>query len=321
MLISRRLLAASVSSTRRTIVKGTVAVASTKRMSSTTEKSWTASIKVAEMKQVLKAVPEAAHCVERSELETLVSRRFSSLDDFQAALNAQQANEEHEATRIKPLLARVQQVLSQDRQTLNFEHYTTSDEHKQRLQELATVAPELYDNSSITPRSKWFQHPRYRQNSQMPPFHVHFRYELQDVVRYVYEAYSASDARRQSQALQKAHSLFQRSMRGLNGHVSIEEYACFPIYKDLYPHMDLQFLYADHQHLHATEQHVERTLRGLLKQSSQQPSGASIIMIPREELVSVLETVLDFDDMLMTHLGEEEEIVVPMSLTDKDFFF
>jgi len=37
--------------------------------------------------------------------------------------------------------------------------------------------------------------------------------------------------------------------------------------------------------------------------------------------MSTLTLVLNFDDQLMTHLGEEEEIVVPMSLTEKPIWF
>ena len=42
----------------------------------------------------------------------------------------------------------VQIVLAQDRQVENFVHYTVSDQHAKRMQRLAQLAPELYDNAA-----------------------------------------------------------------------------------------------------------------------------------------------------------------------------
>ena len=124
----------------------------------------------------------------------------------------------------KTILERAQLVLSQDRGVLNFERYKPSQEHVRRMQSLAESAPELYNNPSITPRSKWFSHPRYHQNSQMPPFHVHFRQEMQGVIQYLVKAYSSGDPPKSvTSHIRRAHSTFVGSMRGLNGHVSIEE--------------------------------------------------------------------------------------------------
>ena len=41
----------------------------------------------------------------------------------------------------------------------------------------------------------------------------------------------------------------------------------------------------------------------------------------RDQILNTLEVFLAFDDVLVAHLGEEEEIVVPMSLTDKPVHF
>ena len=282
-------------------------------MSTTTAaKPWTASLKVGELKEVLRSVPEASHCLERSELEQLVENRFGSLEEFQAALQRQPKAPNVDTT---ILTKKIQTILSQDRNILNFEDYTTSETHQKRMKDLAQVAPELYDNPAITPRSKWFSHSRFRQNSQMPPFHVHFRHELQGVVRSLSEAYNVavngSDVAKVRHLIQRADRMFQGSMRGLNGHVSIEEYACFPTYQSLYPHVPIQFLVEDHEHLHTTEAKVTRALRNISNKQN----------IAVEDLLSVLTTVVEFDDMLMSHLGEEEEVVVPMSLTEKNVHF
>lgn len=149
----------------------------------------------------------------------------------------------------------------------------------------------------------------------MPPFHVHFRHELQIVVWSLSEAYNAavdgSDMAKIRHFIHRADRMFQGSMCGLNGHVSIEEYACFPTYQSLYPHVPIQFLVEDHEHLHTTEAEVTHALP---KISNKQNIGA-------EDLLSVLTAVVNFDDMLMSPLGEEEEIVVPMSLTEKNVHF
>lgn len=261
---------------------------------------------VREMKEVVKGMPEARGCIERADLESLVASTFPSMEAYQSKLQDQ--------TKLESLRSRIQKVLSQDRGVLNFEHYTPGDEHLERMKKLKQVAPELYDNPSITPRSKWFQHPRYRQNSQMPPYHIHFRHEMQEALSSLYEAYHTEDPAKQRQYIRRASSTFHGSMRGLNGHVSIEEYACFPTYKHLHPHVDIRFLYDDHKHLHEEENAVSTALARLVE--AQQSESFS-----RDQILNTLEVFLAFDDVLMAHLGEEEEIVVPMSLTDKPVHF
>ena len=212
------------------------------------------------------------------------------------------------SNKARKIVERAQQVLSQDRGVLNFENYQPSQQHLHRMQYLAESVPELYNNSTITPRSTWFSHPRYHQNSQMPPFHVHFRQEMQGVIHYLVKAYNGDPSKPPTDNIRRSHSTFVGSMRGLSGHVSIEEYACFPLYKETFPNVDLKCLYQEHNHLHELETAVKNSLADLLEN-------------PTKDVVSTLEVVLDYDDKLMAHLGEEEEIVVPMSLTEKQIWF
>jgi Hemerythrin HHE cation binding domain len=210
---------------------------------------------------------------------------------------------------------RVNSILSQDRRVQNFPHYKPSEVHVSRMKELAKKAPELYDNPEITPREKWFQHSRYRQNSQMPPFHVHFRSELQAVIRYLYEGMTTDNGDVIQSNIRRATRLFEGSMRGLHGHVNIEEYACFPLYEQNYPHVKVaKFLAQEHEALHQAEEEARKALYDLLDKQE----GDNL---QKESVLSTLTVLLDFDDKLMAHLGEEEEIVVPMSLTDKPIFF
>ena len=181
------------------------------------------------MKQLVALIPPSSSkshegCVERSDLENLVESYYESSNEAQSILTT---------------ITNLQRVLSQDRNKLNFEEYTVSDRHKQRLEELAKIAPELYDNPTITPRSTWFNHPKYYDNSQMPPFHVHFRQEIQTTLQYLYQALNNSGERSSDVQkllnIQSAQRYFNGCMRGLNGHVSIEEYACFPLYQKIFP--------------------------------------------------------------------------------------
>ena len=288
--------------------------------SSTVAESWISKLNIGEMKEMVRGMPEAKSCLEKADLRNLVASKFQSLEDYKAKQGMDGSSAASASTRLATLKTKIQSVLSQDRGVLNFEQYTPGKDHRERIKKLAKVAPELYDNPSITPRSKWFQHPRYRQNSQMPPYHIHFRQEMQEVLRCLYQAYVASDSSSRRQELRRASSIFHGSMRGLNGHVSIEEYACFPTYKSLHPHADIQFLYTDHEDLHQAETKFSNALTGLLEapppQQQQQQQSFS-----RDQLLNVLEGFLEFDDHLMSHLGEEEEIVVPMSLTEKNVHF
>jgi hypothetical protein len=216
------------------------------------------------------------------------------------------------------------------------------------MEQLAKLVPQLYDNPDITPRSKWFSHANYGRNSQMPPYHVHFREELQQVISYLYQAYQQQQQQQEEsaplppptnkklvQSLKRVSALFQGSMRGLQGHVSIEEYMCFPKYASTFPTVNIRFLYDDHEELHKAEHDVQVQLSKLVETFSHSPppqrksSSSSSVDDDDDEsrlqhvllLTTTLQSVLDFDDLLLAHLGEEEEIVVPMSLTEKRIVF
>lgn len=215
-------------------------------------------------------------------------------------------------------------LLSQKRNDLNFKDYTVSERHAKRMQHLAESVPEVYSNPSSTYRSKWFDHPNYRRNSQMPMFHVHFRQEMQSVLWNLEKAHQlVCNGKDPQQSCKNAFWQFQSCMGGLNGHVSIEEYAWFPVFQNLFPEVDLQFLFEEHGRLHRTEGKVMQALQDLTEASSptkkkkqqeqeqQQDEDHDL----EELVVSCIQMALDFDQQLMGHLGEEEEILMPMALT------
>ena len=249
--------------------------------------------------------------------------------------DAEQGDDGKRLQQVQLIQKRIETILAQDRREENFGHYTSSDKHAKRIQQLAQIAPELYDNPSITPRQKWFGHARYYDNSQMPPFHIHFRCELQSVIKSLWRAwqhllgheYDDDDKNNTRKVLhghvQRAQRTFQSCMRGLHGHVRIEEYACFPLYKQTCPALAdiVATLEKDHHELHQAEQGVHEALVdavATLDKNLPLEDGDTAI---KNRLAKTLQTVLDFDDVLMAHLGEEEEIVVPMSLTDKPIWF
>ncbi len=95
--------------------------------------------------------------------------------------------------------------------------------------------------------------------------------------------------------------IFEYCMQGLAFHVSIEERRLFPMLQREYPSVDVSFLYEDHKHLHKLEDSLKKTLRACAKKD-----GSS--------LDAAISSALEFDACLLQHLGEEEEIVVPMML-------
>lgn len=89
-------------------------------------------------------------------------------------------------------MQQVEDVLKQDRSVVDFRHYTPSPEHVERMKSLKCNFPDLYGNPSVSSRRQWFNHPNWYNTPQMPTFHVHFREEMQAVVRNLYEAYESS---------------------------------------------------------------------------------------------------------------------------------
>lgn len=309
--ISPSIILRTTSSSSRTM--------STKSNSATP--SWASKLQIKDLKHLVKLAtsnndPCNNNYIERSDYEQVVYQNFKSLEDAQSTVRT---------------LEQIQKILQQDRSVQNFTYYQPSQSHVKRMQELSEMAPELYNNPLITSRSKWFNHPMYYQNSQMPPYHVHFRQELQTTIQYLHQALqlipmrTISDKNRNDkqdkiiiiQNINSAYQYFQGCMRGLHGHVQIEEYICFPLYQQTFPHINFKFLYEDHQDLHQSEHHVQQSLKTFLTNNNKD----KISTVSNQDIVNLIQIVLEFDNHLMAHLGEEEEIVVPLSLTDKPIHF
>jgi iron-sulfur cluster repair protein YtfE (RIC family) len=184
----------------------------------------------------------------------------------------------------------------------------------ERIEQAKKEMPLIFDNPDLTRRDNWLQHPNWRKNSQMPPFHVHFRQEVQQSIRYLYQclvSLSENKKIRAANSASQAYGAFRGCMSGLNGHVSIEEYAVFPQFQKRFPSVDIHFLYQEHQKLHDKEAKTKKTLEKL----SDSLKGNAGEDVSSYTALDALQELLDFDQDLMAHLGEEEEFIVPMTLS------
>lgn len=221
---------------------------------------------------------------------------------------------------------RLKAVLGQDRGVVDYRNYNVCDAHRKRVANLPAHLK--------VPRERWFtRNSSWSRNSRgpvMPMYHVHFREESQECLRLLFLAYreaaSASDGTKEERgkATAKAAKYFHRAQRafdgctrGLGGHVSIEERHYFPQYQARYPDVDMSFLWSDHKDLHETETRV----RGLFRQHgrSMVPKSSSSSSKSKNEgeaqaILTLVDACLDFDTQLINHLGEEEEVIVPMEL-------
>lgn len=283
----------------------------------TNTSNWTSQLKVKQLKQILrhKQIDGERGCVERSDLENLVRSNVETLEAAKQILSGLSSAEQQPKTKQgggsqEALVKQLRQVLGEDRGVMNYPRYTPSSEHVQRMKDFAKAEPTVFANPKITPRATWFTNPIFSRSQQMPPYHIHFRQETQEAVRYLYEVYAAKSPKAQSRAARNAQRYVEGCLSGLHGHVGIEEHRIFPMMQRRHPKIDLQFLFDDHERLDREERQLTRELNQLVRTTNSSPDS----LIPREEIMKVLELLLAFDTTLITHLGEEEEVVVPISL-------
>jgi hypothetical protein len=280
--------------------------------------NWAKQLKVQQLKQLLRArsIKEERGCVERSELEALAVANYGSLEEAQTILAQQEyPTKKKDQLPNNATMEELKRVLGEDRGVMNYTNYVPSQQHLERMMQFKMTVPTVFDNPTLTPRSKWFTHKNWSKSAQMPPYHIHFREELQEAIRALYECYSAKLAKAQARSAQRAKSVFVGSMSGLGGHVSIEERHLFPQFQRTFSNIDISFLYNDHKHLHREESAAKKKLEDLTRAIA----AADGILVPREDILPALNSLLAFDAELMAHLGEEEEIVVPMTLASGRF--
>jgi hypothetical protein len=280
---------------------------------------WSIKLRVKELQQLLRArdIPEERGCVERSRLAALVEYTFPSREEatkLLAELNQNADDTKKPAINSKMLFAQIEVLLAEDRTVLSYTNYTPSASHLQRMHCLGATHAYIFQNPQVTPRFMWFSHPHWHLKEQMPQYHVHFRLELQEALRSLCDCYYSFSWKAQYHAAQNAHQYLDAMAQGLRGHASIEENYLFPDYHVKFPNIDLSFLYHDHKRLHQVERAAKRRLRNLLERI--QAIFDRTRVVPRDEILPVLEALFTLDRELVAHLGEEEEVIVPLTLSE-----
>jgi hypothetical protein len=251
--------------------------------------SWVRNRSIKELKVLMSVKGLSWSGLERTDIDNLIIENFPNIEEATEVLSGVPDQE---------TLIRLQRTLSEDRHSVNFTSYQTSDEHKSRI----STRPSRMN----IPRELWFKHPNYPKQHQMPTYHVHFREEMQSVLSHLLSWYQNTSTR----DFTKAYRYFHGSMEGLHGHVQIEEGYFFPKLQSAHPDFDLRFLYQDHQVLHQAEANLKEKLEMVSKKLRQGKDAD----VTNQEKLSVLRLAVEFDEILINHLGEEEEIVVPLCL-------
>merc|ERR1712023_286215 len=131
---------------------------------------------------------------------------------------------------------------------------------------------------------------------------------MQRVLKALHDAYeNGATKSRIQQVLKYAKGHCQ----GLKGHVGIEEHHVFPSYCASNPDIDFSILYEAHEDLHAKQNAM---MNALGKSALDRLCGDDDAVIGADTICAILESAIDYDEELMSHLGEEEEIITPMEL-------
>ena len=137
----------------------------------------------------------------------------------------------------------------------------------------------------------------------MVDYHVHYRTELQSAIKHLLRAIEKGDEHKN---LENSFSRFYGCIRGLGGHIQIEERRLFPKYIRMmgFPKDGIKFLDECHRELEKSERDLESEYRRLYSQEK----------ISKDDLQKCLGMLLKFDEDLNQHLGEEEDMVTPCEI-------
>lgn len=197
---------------------------------------------------------------------------------------------------------------------VNFTCYMTSASFQSRKKKW----PKKMKEPCVS-RENWWTHADYYKSPQMPEFHTHFRVEMGNTLKAIYDAYNFhtdSNRKKRERQINLALNIFRESMSSLSFHVSIEERRVFPMIISNVKHddIDLSFLYDDHKTLHTAEERLMKSLHQCLDECQKGIEDEANDQAVELALQSVVSSALAYDSALLTHLGEEEELVVPITL-------
>lgn len=225
--------------------------------------------------------------------------------------------------------AQLQSILSEDRSTQIFEHYSPSLAHVARMKKLRTVQPEL-----CIPRGEWLSHENWSLNKQMTSYHIPIRSKMQASLVELVSCYD--EVGREGEAVDlglggeeqlevmrgrvaSAFQAFRMCTMVLGGHAGKEERNTFPAMMHWFPKVDMKDMFDTHEDLdHAAD--AVGAMFGRLQAhldgdgGAKGDCGSSSSSSAHELLADLVDAALQFDAQLNQHLGEEEELLVPMSL-------
>lgn len=192
--------------------------------------------------------------------------------------------------------AQLAKTVAQDRSVLVFHDFELSKDGAARKEGLGQL---------LVQRNEWLGHHAWTRRPQMPTFHVKFRQGMQKILQILSDWYLS--ASRDASPAAEACRQFTMFREGLRMHVRIEEKQLFPQLQRWHPRVDTSFLYVDHARLHELEEEVARKFRSI-------STMALYGHVERDDKAELLRSLLAFDKCLITHLGEEEDIIVPLTL-------
>jgi hypothetical protein len=207
----------------------------------------------------------------------------------------------------QPSMDLLNNVLAQKRQEEIFYGFVPSPMHQARM---AKLPLELR-----IPRESWVDHGHWSLNKQMTAYHVPIRWKMQQVIAQLVACYHSNDAiaidfgrsrPAMEEQLADANRVFSLCMMVLSGHVVKEEGGTFPSLGHFFPHVDMSDMYDTHRELEDADEKV----KSLFVEVEQN--------ISHDLVAKLIQEVVHFDALLNQHLGEEEELVVPMSLLAPD---
>jgi len=194
----------------------------------------------------------------------------------------------------KPTYIQLQAILSDKRRGQEiYEDYSTSSEH---ISFISNLPPELQ-----LPRNEWIKHDHWDVTPLMTSFHVKFRISLQQIIRALVSAYIGTHGTDVPRAAQNEFSL------ELEKHAHLEEQNIFPVLEELFPKARgmREALQTAHIELEKSETAINNMFSEIDDDKCYKGSLA---------LRKLITAMVNYDTQLMQHLGEEEEIVVPMGL-------
>lgn len=209
-------------------------------------------------------------------------------------------------------------IISEDRTEEIYWNYTVSMPHKLRMSKLSA--------DLLIPRGEWTSHPMWSKNKQMTAYHVPIRRKMQQSIAQLVSCYHEHSAwsEEMREQIEDAQATFSMCMMILAGHVESEEATTFKLMRQRFTKQaeDMSDMYDTHRGLERSEKVLAAHFSDLVT-----PDELGQVVFGRRTrskvhshvwLVQLIKALVGYDRELMQHFGEEEELVVPMNLTEPE---